>query len=148
MSDGRKMKLSNRMTLKKSRWVLRLSTYWQIVYGILTVDTKHCLSVFVRSQLSYLYSKATTNLSHKHKKRKGEKTFDAKKIEELSLSLLEMTEKVFIKNLQWKSICEIILELAVNLRKYAAYLEKQNENFKKNSQKKISFTFPKLAHLI
>ena len=42
-----------------------------------------------------------------------------------------------MKRQQWASVCESVLRLADNLRKYASYLEQQNRKVQSNQAKRV-----------
>lgn len=54
-----------------------------------------------------------------------------------SLSLFTLAGNSYMKRQQWASVCEPVLRLADNLRKYASYLEQQNRTVQSNHAKRV-----------
>ena len=77
--------------------------------------------------------------SHRHK-RKCEAMLTKEGTSKHNIALLGLTVKSYMKSNQWQAIRAVILKLAVNLGKYAAYLEKQVSTTQEKH--KVTKTFP------
>ena len=66
------------------------------------------------------------------KKRKIDHTnLNGSEIQAHSVSLFTLAGNSYMKRKQWSAVHESVLRLADNLRKYASYLEQQNQTFQK-----------------
>ncbi len=78
------------------------------------------------------------NLPTKHKKRKiDEGRLKSTELLSHSSSLFVLAGNSYMKFRQWSSVREAILQLAENLRKHAAYLNRQNERVQDNNAKRV-----------
>ncbi len=78
------------------------------------------------------------NLPTKHKKRKiDEGRLKSTELLSHSSSLFVLAGNSYMKFRQWSSVREAILQLAEDLRKHAAYLNRQNECVQDNNAKRV-----------
>ena len=78
------------------------------------------------------------NKSELKKKRKIDHTkLSSSELQAHSLSLFTLAGNSYMKRQQWASVCESVLRLADNLRKYASYLEQQNRKVQSNQAKRV-----------
>ena len=92
---------------------------------------KHWLTEAVKSLKCLTTSRVTSCRAIRKKRKIDHSKLSISEVQAHSVSLFSLAANSYMKRKQWSAIYESILRLADNLRKYASYLDQQNQAFQK-----------------